>query len=242
MKVDLMSKEPFYLQIREHIRKNIESGVWPEGMMIPTEKELSETYKVSRVTIRKAISALVDQNYLTRRAGFGTMVYQNKRSLSNFTLVRSFTKEMNEMGIATSTLDIHLKKIKADQVLASIFKIKEGDYLYRLERVRGSSMPILYSDTYLRPIMKMPKDIAPLKESLYRFLGNQNIYFTDFEEFVSAVSGTKEIKAKLRITDQIPLLKRVRFAYDEKGTLIEYTETYYNSLLYEYRTEIRYRE
>ena len=160
---DLTSKEPLYIRIREELLKKIESGVWPEGMMIPTEKELSKIYNVSRVTIRKAISQLVDQKYLLRKAGFGTIVYQNKLSLSNFTLVRSFTEEMNEMGIDSRTLDISLKTIHANQLLANIFNIPYGHELYHLERVRGSTLPILYSDTYLLPIMKMPKDIQPLK-------------------------------------------------------------------------------
>lgn len=242
MKVDLTRKEPFYLQIREDILKKIESGIWPEGMMIPTEKELSEFYQVSRVTIRKAVGQLVDQKYLARKAGFGTVVYQNKHSLSNFTLVRSFTEEMNEMGINSQTLSISLKKIHANQLLANIFKVNIGHELYHLERVRGSSIPILYSDTYLLPIMKMPKDISPLKESLYKYLGNQSIYFTHFEEYISAVNGTKDINYKLNITDDTPLLKRVRYAYDEHELLVEYTETFYNALLYEYRTDIRYRK
>ncbi|MGI6359442.1 MAG: GntR family transcriptional regulator [Acholeplasmatales bacterium] len=241
MKTNLTTKKPFYIQIREELLKKIESGVWPEGIMIPTEKELAQMYDVSRVTIRKAISQLVDQKYLIRKAGFGTVVYQNKLSLSNFTLVRSFTKEMNEMGIDSRTLDISLKKIHANQLLASIFNIHIGHELYHLERVRGSSIPILYSDTYLLPIMKMPKDIQPLKESLYKYLGDQSIYFTNFKEYISAVKGTTDIRNKLNITDDTPLLKRVRYAYDEEGLLVEYTETFYNALLYEYRTDIRYR-
>ena len=46
-------------------------------------RELAKSYGVSRVTIRTAISFLVKEMYLTRIAGFGTTVLQNKPNLRN---------------------------------------------------------------------------------------------------------------------------------------------------------------
>ncbi|NLD26972.1 MAG: GntR family transcriptional regulator [Acholeplasmataceae bacterium] len=242
MYVDKTNNTPFYLQVRNKLRENIESGVWKEGELIPSEKELAELYGVSRVTIRNAISQLTQQQYLVRRAGFGTIVYQNKSSLSNFTLVRSFSNEMKEMGMPCKTLEIEFEEIPAGKKLASIFNINPDDRLYNLRRVRGTQVPILFSDTYLLPIMKKPVNLSVLGESLYRYLGTQNIYFNHFEEYVSAVTGSKDIKNRIKVFDDTPLLKRIRYAYNEQDKLIEYSETYYNSNLYEYRTEIIYRK
>ena len=244
-KVNLVKKTlddamPFYLQIRNDILHRIKSGEWKEGSMIPSEKVLSETYQVSRVTIRMAISELVNERILVRRAGFGTMVYQNKDSLSNFTLVRSFTNEMKEMGMEVHTIDGQLSLILADKKLSDIFQIKEGEKLYNLRRLRGSTVPILFSDTYLFPVTAITEDV--LKGSLYEYLGNKNVYFDHFEETVSAVKAPKDITQKLKIFYDAPQLKRVRYSYDENNRLIEYTETFYNALLYEYRTSISYRK
>ena len=240
MKVDMANNTPFYLQIRNDILKKIESGEWKEGALIPSEKTLAETYAVSRVTIRAAIKELVNDRYLIRRPGFGTMVYQNKESLMNFTLVRSFTNEMKEMGLMSKTMDAELETIGADQKLAKIFGIKEGEPIYNLRRVRGDQVPILYSNTYLLPVTKITDEV--LKGSLYQFLAKKKVFFDHFEEYVSAVKAPKEITQKLKIYYDAPQLKRVRFAYDESNRLIEYTETFYNSLLYEYRTSISYKK
>ncbi len=242
MRISMTDKQPFYIQVRNDIRNKIENGEWKEGELIPTEMELSKSYGVSRVTIRTAIKALVQEQYLMRRAGFGTTVYKNKSSLSNFTMIRSFTNEMNEMGLPSKTMEADLKLIEADSTLASIFNINEGDQLYNLKRVRGTVMPILFSDTYLLPIIDIPNDPHILKGSLYEFLASKNVYFNRFEEYISAVEAPKQIKNVLQIYDETPQLKRKRFSYDESNRLVEYTETYYNAKHYEYRTRLYYRK
>ncbi|MDI6453121.1 GntR family transcriptional regulator [Peloplasma aerotolerans] len=242
MSIDLADKMPFYLQVRNSLRQKIETGEWNEGDLIPSEKELAQHYGVSRVTIRTAISKLVQEQYLTRRAGFGTTVYKNKSSLSNFTMIRSFTNEMNEMGLPSKTMESELKEIEADKLLASIFNINEGDMLYNLRRVRGTVIPILYSDTYLLPVVKLPNTESFLMGSLYKYLSSQNIFFNVFEEYVSAVLAPKTIRNILQIQDDSPQLKRKRYSYDESNRLIEYTETFYNAAHYEYRTRLYYRK
>lgn len=242
MRISMTDKQPFYIQVRNDIRNKIENGEWKEGELIPTEMELSNLYGVSRVTIRTAIKALVQEQYLLRRAGFGTTVYKNKSSLSNFTMIRSFTNEMNEMGLPSKTMEADLKLVEADSTLASIFNIKEGDKLYNLKRVRGTVIPILFSDSYLLPVIEIPNDPVILKGSLYEYLASKNIYFNVFEEYISAVDAPKQIKSVLQIYDEAPQLKRKRFSYNESNRLIEYTETYYNSKHYEYRTRLYYRK
>ncbi len=241
MPINITDKLPFYIQIRNILRQKIENGDWKEGELIPSEKELALEYGVSRVTIRTAISTLVSEQYLTRRAGFGTTVLKNKTSLSNFTLIQSFTNEMNEMGLPSKTLDAHLKLIQANKELATIFKINEGDPLYNLQRVRGAQVPILYSDTFLLPIIEIPNTQEFLMGSLYQYLSSQKIYFSMFEEYVSAVLAPKHIKNILQIYDDSPQLKRKRYSFDENNRLIEFTETYYNATNYEYRARIFYR-
>lgn len=241
MKINLLDKQPFYIQIRNILKTKIEDGDYKEGDLIPSEKELAEIFGVSRVTVRAAIAQLVTEQFLTRRPGFGTTVLKSKSSLSSFTLIQSFTNEMKEMGIKVETLDAKLKLIEADQTLASIFKIKVGEPLYNLQRVRGSTAPMLFSDSYILPILEIPNTKEVLYGSLYQYFANQNVYFNRFDEFVSAVISPRHIRSILQIYDDQPQLKRKRFSYDEENKLIEYTETYYNAQNYEYRARIYYR-
>src|SRR5690554_3014859 len=215
MKINFMNNMPLYLQLRSIIKEKIENGIWQEGTMIPSELELVNEYKVSRVTVRRAVSKLVEEKYLVRRPGFGTIVYRNKASLKHFTQIRSFTNEMKEIGMKNETLEARLLEIKADKELAAIFNVAAGMNLYNLKRVRGLEIPIVYSDTYLYPVTKFPNEESFLKGSLYNFLTSHNIFFNNFEEKVSAVKAPKDVLAKLQVDNDSVQLKRIRYGYND---------------------------
>lgn len=238
----MKQKIPQYIYIKEYIQDQIDQQAWKEGDLIPTEAELMKIFSVSRVTVRRAIDLLVQTHYLTRKAGYGTTVNPDRSLLSNFTLVQSFTNEMKEMGLATKTMHVEVEKVFANDLLASIFNIQNGDMLYHIIRTRGTTIPLIYSDTYLYPVIDLPLDSKALYGSLYEFLSRHQVYFSYFEEFVSAVHAKQEVKKLLQVEPSNPQLKRKRFSYDVTGKLIEYTETFYNAQQYEYRTKIFYKK
>jgi GntR family transcriptional regulator len=61
-------------QVRRDLRRRIDDGEFTAGQRIPTESELTEQYAVSRVTIRRAVAAMVEDRYLESRRGSGTFV------------------------------------------------------------------------------------------------------------------------------------------------------------------------
>ncbi len=63
----------------------IREGVFVEGGKIPSENELSRKYGVSRNTVREAVSALVQQGYLSRTQGKGTFVLGRRPKSSEAT-------------------------------------------------------------------------------------------------------------------------------------------------------------
>ena len=67
-------KRRAYEDIVDQIRKLIEKGKLRRGDQLPVEKELSETFKVSRLTVREAILSLETMKLVDRRQGDGTYV------------------------------------------------------------------------------------------------------------------------------------------------------------------------
>ena len=57
--IDHQSSIPLYQQIADTLKGNIHSGVYVEGDKLPSEKQLSEQYDVSRITVRRAMNALL---------------------------------------------------------------------------------------------------------------------------------------------------------------------------------------
>ena len=73
-KLNKNSSVPLYQQLVDEIKSQIDSGILKENDRIMTETELSDAYEVSRITVRKAISVLVDEDYLVKQQGIGTFV------------------------------------------------------------------------------------------------------------------------------------------------------------------------
>jgi GntR family transcriptional regulator, transcriptional repressor for pyruvate dehydrogenase complex len=69
-----VKKKRAYEDIVTQIRGLIENGRMKLGDQLPNEKELSETFKVSRSTVREAILSLENMNLVERRQGNGTYV------------------------------------------------------------------------------------------------------------------------------------------------------------------------
>ena len=63
-----------YEAVAQAIKTDIENGVYKEGQPIPTEELLTAQYDVSRQTIRKALSLLVEDNLILKRQGSGSVV------------------------------------------------------------------------------------------------------------------------------------------------------------------------
>ena len=73
MRMDL-KKEPLYLKIYNDLLLDIKEGIYPAGSRLPSEKELSEQYQVSRITSKKALEMLAEGNMITRMPGKGSYV------------------------------------------------------------------------------------------------------------------------------------------------------------------------
>jgi DNA-binding LacI/PurR family transcriptional regulator len=67
---------PLHQQLAQRLRHQITSGVWSEGDAISSEHELCKTWRVSRVTVRKALETLAQQGLIIRRTGSGTFVQE----------------------------------------------------------------------------------------------------------------------------------------------------------------------
>jgi DNA-binding LacI/PurR family transcriptional regulator len=72
---------PFYEQIENKLRFEIKQGILKEGDQIGSHKELSLKYNVSLITIKKALSNLINEGILVGRTGKGTFVSSGKKKI-----------------------------------------------------------------------------------------------------------------------------------------------------------------
>lgn len=66
--------EPLYQTILNDLKNQITNGSFPPGSQLPTEKELSDTYEVSRITSKRALTELEKMGLIERTRGKGSFV------------------------------------------------------------------------------------------------------------------------------------------------------------------------
>lgn len=69
---------PLYAQLEQILKQQIECGTYKKGDFLPTEKELMEKYELSRVTVRQAMTNLVQSGYAVHGAASEQMLSTRK--------------------------------------------------------------------------------------------------------------------------------------------------------------------
>jgi GntR family transcriptional regulator of arabinose operon len=72
--VDSSDPLPLYYQVYSSLLKRIQSGEFQPGSYLPAERQLTEDYGVSRITIIKALNELSRDHQIKRQQGRGTLV------------------------------------------------------------------------------------------------------------------------------------------------------------------------
>ncbi|MCL2192864.1 MAG: GntR family transcriptional regulator [Treponema sp.] len=92
---------PRYWQIYEHLLNEISTGKLNVGEQIPSEKELCETFQVSRITSKKAMEMLATNNFISRQRGKGSFVVETPASME----LRKKGASFRVIAFLLSTLD-----------------------------------------------------------------------------------------------------------------------------------------
>lgn len=140
---------PRHEQISNWIREQIESGNYKVDEKLPSENEFTEKFDVSRVTVRRALQTLENEQMIYRCQGLGSFVKDN-RSHQSFGRLTDFMEDMVRAGMEASSKVLELKPVPVPDRIASILKIKEGSTVVRLDRLRlGDDRPIAFDITWL---------------------------------------------------------------------------------------------
>jgi len=72
---------PRYRQLSQKLKRQILTGKYSDGDLLPSENELSNKHNITRATVRQALNELVKEGYITKRHGKGSIVVNRKKSL-----------------------------------------------------------------------------------------------------------------------------------------------------------------
>lgn len=140
---------PRHKQISQWLRQQIEDGVFKVDDKLPSENELCQKFDVSRVTVRKALQTLENEQLIYRSQGLGSFV-QDSRPRQSFIQLTDFVEDMRRAGMEASSSVIECKVVTAEKKIASVLNLDPESTVLRLDRLRmGDGQPIAFDITWL---------------------------------------------------------------------------------------------
>lgn len=230
----MKENEHIAAHIRETIINRIATHEYLPGEIIPSERELAAMYHVSRPTIRAVIDELVNQRYLVRMQGKGTLVRKpdhNKVALGilNEAKNASFTSLVRNFGIEISNKLLGTGLISGRKYIAAKLGLSLEDQIYGLHRIRlGNREPLALEFTYV-PFSYFPDidDYSFDRISLYDYMDSKGHLPVNFQETMMMIEAGSKLRNYLQLNEDETIVNYIEIiGYDKNGTLVEYTENY----------------
>ena len=232
---------PRYFQLKEIMRERIRSGEWKPGELIPSERELSEKYGISRMTARQAITELVNEGLFYREQGKGTFVSQHKITQQLIHLT-GFTEDIRARGQRPGTKVLSATMHPADEETAEKLRINAGTPIFRLQRLRladDEPLAIELSQISFKGCEGLLEEDLE-HNSLYRLLESKyGIALMEADQELEAgLTGSEEAHL-LKISVARPVLFTRRITYTDRNQPIEYAKAVYCGNKYTFYTHMK---
>lgn len=223
------NKLPIHEQVKSYIYTKIVSGEWPADYQIPSERELSNQFQVSRVTIRQSMINLSNEGLVRRVQGQGTFVSIPKIEMLQGELI-SITTLMQKQGRIPETILTKLIKEPLNASDAEKLGLSIGDEVYVIQRIRrADGINIVLENTKL-PYRKLPdidkydlvnSSVFSLMADIYHF-GELSVYQT-----IEAEIANEEVSHLLNIVENSPVVCVHRVLRDQFNEVVEFAQDYY---------------
>jgi DNA-binding GntR family transcriptional regulator len=211
--------EPLWIQAVNLIAEEIAAGVLRAGTRLPPERELCLQLGISRVTLRKALTKLVDDGALRPTHGRGWYVAQTAAAKEWPNSLESFSETAKRMGLEATSTVLHAEERNATLDEAELLLIAPGTPIFRLERVRLlGGMPIALDSTKLA--LQLVPDIGTVDfagASLYEELAKRDILPARADAVIEAQEADTELARLLDLAAGKPLLVMRQVALDQSG-------------------------
>lgn len=234
--IDKNSPIPLYFQLKEIINRSIDNKTYLPGDILPSENELSDKYKISRMTVKQALDSLASEGIVKRIKGKGTFVAEKKIE-KNIHGLTGFSEDMILRGMKPSSEVIQNCQISAPQNVSEILSENKVNFV---KRVRSAdSSPIGIEESYIPVSVIESISNEVLEESIYNYLENvldKKISYA--KQSLEASIASADVAKLLGIKSGAPTLILNRTSFLEDGKPFEFTKTTFRGDRYKYIVEL----
>lgn len=207
--------KPLYIQIKQAILQQIKDKKLAPGDKLLSEAQFQKEFKVSRITVRKAIDELVTEGYVTRLQGKGSFV---KRQNHDRQKTLSLTQVCQEQGKKLTSEVLYADKAAVPGNFADLFATNSLIEIQRLRKIDG--VPIMLEKTFFSTAFDflLAQDLTG---SLYQILEDHQIE-PDYKGLNQVtISQLTDEEAKLfNVQSGISVIHHTGTVYDAANQLV----------------------
>ncbi len=232
---------PLYKDVKRRLTDALTRGEWKPGAAIPAERRLSERFRISVGTVRRAIDELVAENILIRQQGRGTFVASHNREREVFYFFHVVPERGPKRYPEVTTQSF--ARARADRASADALAIETGGAVFRIRNVlRLDGVPIIVDDIAL-PALRFAglteRQFSDRRSTIYNLYQEAfGISVVKTQERVRATFADDAAASLLGVASAAPLLRIRRVALTYRDAPVEYRVSLVNTAHHEYWAEI----
>lgn len=224
---------PLYVRIREALRSEIIQGNLHPGQKIPSEDELAQQYRVSRMTVRQGVMDLIKEGLLHRKHGVGTFVSYPHFDRDH-TRLTNFFESAREQGIEASSTVLKIEIFPAPEKVAKELLLKPSESVLCIRTLRFvNQTPVTVHDSYL-PHRLFAEIVHEELENvhLWDVMEKYGFRVKRAIQKLEARPASAEIAKLLDVKPGSPILYKERKILATDGTAVEFTYCYNRGDMY----------
>src|SRR6201994_2426866 len=238
-----MSPPPLYERVESALATAIADGSLPPETQLPPEDGLTERFKVSRTTVRKAIQNLIERGLVEVRRGKGTFVTLPTIT-QELTELTGFVEDMQALGRTPTARLLDKRVVAADEAVAHHLALPPGTLVVGLQRVRlADGVAMSFDETYL------PRDLGEKVagndlEAQPVFALLENKYDTpliEAEYKLEAAAADPVAAHALQVPTGSPIFLIERTSYTTGNRPVDYERLHYRGDLIRFVTRLARR-
>ncbi|WP_374424883.1 GntR family transcriptional regulator [Chromobacterium sp.] len=226
---------PRYLQIANALEQAIRQHQLTAGAFLPTERQLAEKLRLSRVTISKAMAELEKKRLITRLQGVGTRVAQAFCYSLNDS--GGFTEQVLRNGGTVDNQWLLRQREAAPAAIAARLQLPADAEIAKLRRLRlMDGVPAALETTYI-PLAFLPEP-ERLEHSLYQWWEQRGIEIGHKRFRLASCAADRDAAALLNLAAGMPLLRIQQTSLNAVQQVLEFSEVLCRSDLYEFEVQL----
>lgn len=228
--IDPNVRSPRYAQVYAVLRDWILQGVYAHGERMPSESELSELFKVSRITVRSAVEMLEKEGMVERIQGRGTFVSGTAADAPNRGDLSELVRRLRTLDGRSTLGDLSIRTEVADDQVVRDLQLGAGDEVIHASYVRvrdGEAIGVtnIYFPARLN-VEITPEDLHSPSPTL---LESKGVEILGAHQLIGAALADSQLSSKLGVPVGSPLVRFSLLVMDINNQPVELLQAHYRA-------------